>query len=686
MFMNTFTYRFTLLFISIFSLVWGNKSMAQSFVSDSATSPQITFNTEEGRINFQAHLRSLRQIAGAPEAFYTYFWELGDGDFSFNKQPQHAYADTGEYTVRLFATNNYDDGKAPPTRPRKIKVGRKGSLAQNYYHSGFFTEGHNLQLKVNRMPKPNEDMVCIIGYKNSTKNNRPLKGNLILFYNDKKFKKKNFGLSELRDYHKETTTNISSLLARRQNHTEVPIYALNEVSRHGPHAIISKKTKDRNTAANLLLKKQEFFNNEHALHFENLQSGEKRYVFAILHTTPEMIKDTNATVTLSAMMVPDDPQAPILETNLDLQIVASHDPNRMMLSNRYLNYRFMGKHKQLKYKVRFQNTGKGPAHKVDVGVAIPPTLNPSSIDIKDMYPKCVPCATAYSGQSCLDTVITKDSIHFIFNNIYLPGVRQKNVEDKDSTKGFIKYRLRFLEKPAKLPFYSQAAIVFDSNNPVYTNKMHTRYFPGISPAIIAGYQMGFSQSPEEKSPFVIGAALTPYSPYRTYFQVEAYLGIHGKSTFSKMNTGSKVRDTVLIIRDSANQPIDARYKVKEGKVIKRQLLSLDIVPLEVRNNLNDWLGIGGGLWLKGNLYEKQKITPKLLLTPENTNLGLPEKTILLKKKAIEEAPKHFTHINIGAFVDVNIGKVRVGPAVGLRLYHFFNPNKTGLMMYAIWRL
>src|SRR3546814_15226552 len=95
----------------------------------------------------------------------------------------------------------------------------------------------------------------------------------------------------------------------------------------------------------------------------------------------------------------------------------------------------------------------------------------STIRIVDQYPECVPCQEAYAGQSCLDTVTTADSVHFIFRNIYLPGKRQQGINDADSTKGFVEFYARLREKPPKLPFYTQAAIVFDRNEHIKTNQI-----------------------------------------------------------------------------------------------------------------------------------------------------------------------------------------------------------------------
>ncbi|RZM08272.1 MAG: hypothetical protein EOO88_50475, partial [Pedobacter sp.] len=36
----------------------------------------INYTTAEGATKFTSELRALRQIAGAPEPFYTYFWEF----------------------------------------------------------------------------------------------------------------------------------------------------------------------------------------------------------------------------------------------------------------------------------------------------------------------------------------------------------------------------------------------------------------------------------------------------------------------------------------------------------------------------------------------------------------------------------------------------------------------------------
>ena len=89
----------------------------------------INYTDDNGTVKFTPQLRALRPIAGAPAPFFTYFWEFGDGTFSFEKDPVHTYLDTAlTYSARLYATNNYDDGKRPPTRPKKIIIKRSKAM------------------------------------------------------------------------------------------------------------------------------------------------------------------------------------------------------------------------------------------------------------------------------------------------------------------------------------------------------------------------------------------------------------------------------------------------------------------------------------------------------------------------------------------------------------------------------
>ncbi|MBO9154871.1 PKD domain-containing protein [Chitinophaga sp. GCM10012297] len=626
----------------------------------------IDITLENNKASLSAVLRPLRQIAGAPEAFYTYFWEFGDGTFSFAPQPVHQFKDTGDYEIRLYATNNYDDGKAPKGKPRKIKV-KKTMYAATGNPTGFFQGSDMLAMKANRMPKPGEEMVTVIGYRHPG-GAGSVSGSLLMFYNEKQFSQKNFVVADARAYHGERRSVMDSVLAFAP--TEELYLPL-----AGPSAGIAGNAERTATVAALLDEKKSMFREQHVWRVENLRAGEEKYLFLSLETTPQMIKDTNAVVTISTLFVPDDPLMPVSQYNLEMQIVASHDPNRMQLKNRRMNYRFVRKSKELSYKVQFQNTGRGPASKVSIGVAVPGMLNGQTLEITGFSPKCILCDSAYERQSCLDTVVRKDSIFFIFNNIYLKGLRQEGVEDEDSTKGFVKYRIRFSKELKKLPFSSQASIVFDRNAPVITNRSKGRWMPGISPGIIMGYGIG---SGKNKMPFglpagSLGFSISTYAPYRVYLQAEAYLGLQEKNetlvSFSRDQRDTSIGDRKFIVQGRENFEIVSRT-------------TMDVVPLHVRYNVTSWLGAGAGAMLSVVVGEKRQ-DKKVVTAMELSATGTA--TVEKFERLAGAVKESFAAADGALFADLNLGMVRAGPSLGVRVLQYLKDPQQRVFFYGIWR-
>ena len=625
----------------------------------------INVNQDSSGFKFSATLRELRQISGAPAPFYTYFWEFGDGSFSFEKNPFHTYRDTGTFEARVYATNNYDDGKPPPTKPKKINVPKVPPTRYAAASPTFFKNGGSIELKTNRMPKPAEEMVLLVGYRNKSEWNIPnLSGKLAILYNEKQFKQDNFLIKETRSYHKEQRSALQTLLAY------VPLQKVIEEDwkqKGGPAIIESFKSDEH---SRVIKDKTGLFRNSEVWKFENLKQGEERFMFMSLKTTPEMLQDTNAVVTISAMFIPDDPLLEHEIVDLNLQIVASHDPNKMMLKNRRMNYRFTGKKRELTYKVRFQNTGEGPAKKVAIGVRTAGILDLSTLKIKGSQPPCIPCDSAYSNQSCLDTTVSKDSVTFIFKNIYLPGVKQKGVSDLDSTMGYIEYAVRFKKKPKKVPFGSQAAIVFDKNEPIYTNRSVGRFKPGLSPGIIAVYgsQVNNSTIATGNKNYSLGLSVAPFAPHRKYLQWELYV-----STFNESQTslGRKVGGDTVINR--IGYKIDYREQFRKSKVV-----SIDAVPLQLRYNLNSFIGFGAGAMLSANLRTTNELIQDAYLQGANGQS-------LIINSIQKEENQNFDQWKTTLFADIQLGRVRVGPSLGIRYLHSLNIKDRRLSTYLAWK-
>ncbi|ATL45826.1 hypothetical protein COR50_00875 [Chitinophaga caeni] len=631
---------------------------------------QIILQQEGNRVQLKPGLRPLRQVAGAPEAFYTYFWELGDGSFSFDKEPLHQYKDTGEFDIRLYATNNYDDGKPPKSKPRRIKVKKRTFLADASTGSHFFKSGGSIEMKINRMPRPGEDLVAIIGYRNKAENDLSnLEGSLLLFYNEKQFKQKNFELADARAYHGEKSTSVDSILTAMENTSAQNFYAVNGPSES---RLIDPGYKEQ--FIQLLASKQAMYSAQQAWNIKNIAAGEEKFMFLTLNTLPGMIKDTNAVVTVSAVFVPTDLSLPLEQFDLEMQIVASHDPNKMQLKHRWMNYRFVRKNKELTYKVRFQNTGAGPAKLVKVGVKVPGMLSAASLELVDYSPRCVPCDSAYQNQSCIDTLIRKDSVYFVFKNIYLPGMQQDGVSDKDSTQGFVKYKVKFNKELKKLPFYSQAAIIFDKNEPVITNRSYGRFKPGLSLAAIAGFgnlRMKDSGQVNSNRQITLGAALSPFAPYRLYWQVEAYLNVHQKQTdFKGFVDGG--RDTTI---GTGKYVIISREIYEEQKI-----LSADIVPIHLRYNVNKFLGLGAGAMMSLTLSDK--LTPKNDILVAEPNNPVNSFTVTSRGTSVN---KGLDYWGTAIFGDVNLGLVRQGPALGIRYIQYLDERQGRWFFYGTFR-
>ncbi|RYG06186.1 MAG: hypothetical protein EOO07_29320 [Chitinophagaceae bacterium] len=114
-----------------------------------------------------------------------------------------------------FATNNYDDGKRPPTRPKPIvrPAGPKPSVAKPMLAANgvntLFKMGGNIEMKTNCMPKPGDDMMLVLGYRNKVENGQQsLNGTIALMYNDVEFSNNNFDLAAARTYHNEKKSDL----------------------------------------------------------------------------------------------------------------------------------------------------------------------------------------------------------------------------------------------------------------------------------------------------------------------------------------------------------------------------------------------------------------------------------------------------------------------------------------------
>ncbi|PCH76696.1 MAG: PKD domain-containing protein [Flavobacteriaceae bacterium] len=611
----------------------------------------------------------LRQIAGAPKAFYTYFWEFGDGNYSFKKSPKHQFKQAKKHTVRLSLTNNYDDGLPPTTRPKLLENTRDVSSISdsdvhhlNTLHDGF-------RLITNRDPIPNQALEFVISYGNTS--NIPSRGKIYLFYNELKYKNKNFELLEVRTYHNEQEEELQPLAYTYLS--KETIIRSSGIKYIFPELDLENDTLYQNLPATLSDAKKTY-SDVRVWNVNDVSPLEERNIFLTFKTTPEMLKDTSAIISIRSVYVPDRGSDAHQIKTKEMEIVTSHDPNKMAVYNTFLNYRLL-RFKRLKYKVRFQNNGEGPARLIKLNVDIPPMLDKTTLKIIDMYPKVPICPKGKKVRySCMDTVFYADKISFQFKNIYLPGTEQKGVKDKDSTKGFVKYSLKFGKKFHKIKSRSKTAIIFDKNEPIITNSTTSRFLPGISIGAKAGYN--YILDVDDSKSYFIGATIATYKAYKWYPQAELMLS---SSSYSKTNSQQQIIENI----DSPDGLYNSVLKESMQKQVTEQM-EIVIVPASIRYNVNGILGLGIGGQLSLDYTTKVTTTNSESFYQYQKGIkGAPIQELNNRKTSNTE--HSFKNINYGVFGDFTIGASRIGPSLGARYIYLFNRPHGQLHFYAIWK-
>lgn len=622
----------------------------------------FTHETDGDGVLFLPQTRELIQVSGAPTAYWTYYWEFGDGTFSKTKSPKHAYDKTGNYEVRLWATNHYDNGAVPSTRPQKVEVTQASGDRQD---RASMTEA--LDLQRNREPMPSEEMLVVMSYKNTK--TYTTSGRLYFFYNEHAFKDANFELLDTRTYHGERTESMDQFVSAGLLEEHETLFASNSKQLSMETAVIQEQ-EQQNLPMTLEESKMKY-KDWKVLDFDTMRPSEERHVFFTMKTTAEMIKDTSAIISVKSVYVPERSYDNHTVKDMEMEIVTSHDPNKMASNASVMNYRLV-RFKRFKYKIRFQNDGEGPASTIILETDIPEMFDKSSIEIIDQYPPVAICPKdKIVNYSCIDTVFTDRKAIFTFKNIYLPGTQQKNVVDMDSTKGFVKYAIKLKPDFHKQNTRSQTAIYFDKNEPVITNYATTRFLPGISIGAKAGYSI--SPSLDDHREYFIGATISPYKSFRGYFQAELFASASSYKTFENF------RESFPVFQGSYGV-----YDISETQDYNN--ISLYAVPISYRYNFNNFLAVGAGVQLKMDLSSKATG----FSNGEYSTYYEGEDDYQVRDETLDYSTKidrsqSFTNFQTGVFVGLNAGFVRIGPSVGARYVYNFNEPHDQIQVYAIWK-
>ncbi|WP_264565758.1 PKD domain-containing protein [Flavobacterium sp. N3904] len=630
----------------------------QTKVKDTITRrANIGYDQKGNLVTYKPETPPLIPIAGAPKPSYSYLWELGDGHYSKEAEPKHVYKKKGTYTARLAVTNNYDNGKPPATRPKKVVVNDIEDL--NYKDIASIADQNGLSLFKNCDPIPDQEMQVVVSYENLE--NYVTNGKLYLFFNEKEFKSNNFDLQEVRTYANERTVKENNVVSADDIDNSNRYLASNEP------LTLAKKYRETTNETDLdstLLKAKNTYKDVSILEIDDHNPGETRNVFYTFKTTPEMLKDTSATITMRSIYVPNRSFKNHKIKNLEMEIVTSHDPNKMGSNGSFMNYRLV-RYKRVKFKTSFQNNGEGPARKIQLETDIPDMFDKKTLKIESMYPECPICPKGEAPSiSCLDTIVRNTQIFFVFRNIYLPGSNQKNVKEIDSTKGFVKYSMKFNEDFHKIKTKSRTAIIFDKNEPIITNYATTRFTPGISIGAKAGYNL-YTNLENAKSYFV-GATVSPFKSYRYYGQAEFL------NSITSYDDATTITDA--IVQTNGNAHLERTTNTTENKNINWE------IPVLFRYNISTYIGVGAGFQANMNVSEEQTQNLKT-----DVYEGTSDKLIIRTDYTTNTVKNSFTNLKTGLLLDFTAGFARIGPSLGARYVLNFDGDFNYFQFYGIWK-
>jgi len=616
----------------------------------------------------------LKQIAGAPEANYAYFWEFGDGEYSREKNPTHVYADsTGkEKKVVISLTNNYGSGGAPRLRPKKIKPGNKKPVPQTLLkkddkEDSPLARNESVHLFTNHSPRPGDPIVCVLSYQN-TDDYLPESGRVYLFFNEKEFHYPNFVFEETHTHHDEiffdgfsqevfswdfnAEQSIENTWASADNSLPGQ-YSVSPEFILDPDATAFTTTSSENTVSN----SKRTFKNSISWGYKDLKPGEKRNIFTSLLCSKEMIIDTNRTINIRTVIVPDNKEK-TREYNLEMVIQASHDPNKLYVSDRRIKKRLI-KRNGITYRVRFQNMGRGPARNIRIETDLHGSLDPSTIKLINHYPDADICLTSDSvSSSCLDSATSGQQIKWMFKNIYLPGTRQDDKENRKATKGWIAFSVKPKKHFRKKDIIdARSLIYFDKNEPISTNRVRTRVEKNWS----YGAKIGFAETPFNFNYMMFGATFASFHPKNFYLQPEVMVASLSQDGATRSVVGASIPAP-----DGSMLP---------GDEITRQsfqLLYMDFALLQLRRNITPFASIGAGFQLSWLLKAEEIFTTERSYYPRDVGFDPPFSPSSDRESAVVHnsfkglKDNRFSPLETGFFLDVQGGLVNKGPSLGMR--------------------
>jgi len=645
------------------------------------------------------------RIPGEKNApYYEYYWEFGDGFYTITTDATvtHTYTSPGPKDVVLKTTGVYDDGDPPTAKmaneqPLNVNLSAPFSPPLNPAY-----ETDKFEIDLNRTSPnvlPEEENIIILKYKNDGGNNKS--GRIHLFYNEK-------GRGERGDYVEQFNLMGNPRIYNESNDIVSEQYRSNGLTDDNKNNLtvgLGRK------AITEMQRNLNAYKHHATFEFSNLEQGEQSNIFVSLQTAPEIGDIEGKNVKVKAMLVFGNEL--VDTTSIDLTVAKAHDPNKISVSEVRESFRRI-ENRFLTYKVQFQNDGEAPAEDVIINVEIPEGLEiekveflPREFKMKHLKNKDIKEFSGDKNATSYDVEAKKDSVTFTFRKVYLPGLKQEDIDKYKETTGSFKYKIKYRKKLKKRPLQSRAHIVFrdfDDREAVITGYTTTRFKPGLSLGPKAGVSLSLGDSLAPT--YFVGVVASPYKSDKFYLQVE---GLVGYGQFScdyepglTPPSDCKLIDSQVDSMGLAEIPVydlDTLIRTETSEYyVEGRNLALHI-PVQVRRDLNKFISIGAGAEL-GIEFRRSTFLQNIQVDSIRHfwDAGwIPSGDPLGSSSSGEEVERNGTYFTSAIFADVLIGSVKAGPAVGVRYlrgvitpkiqgdFGEITPGKDRLQIFAQWK-
>ena len=217
---------------------------------------------------------------------------------------------------------------------------------------------------------------------------------------------------------------------------------------------------DRITGSGSTLTLHDIPNHRFYWSFNGLRPSECRWLDVVFTVPTTTALGTSIVGTATVLPTVGD-VTPLNNTSVDSTIViGAYDPNDKQVSLYHTGDAWTGgtiytDEEELEYTIRFQNTGTAPANWVIIRDTLDQYLLPETV--RDIHSKHAVDVTLEQGHILV----------FTFNNIYLPD----SGTDMTASMGYVHFTInRAPGLPVGTQFSNQAAIYFDYNPPIFTNR------------------------------------------------------------------------------------------------------------------------------------------------------------------------------------------------------------------------